>query len=123
VHAVPALVKLVDDPSRTVQLAAAGALRDLAPALRDQDAKLARETALALRRVIERAGAAPLLSDLRAASAEALVPLRQPDFAQLFEKLLANRAETPRVRIAALRAVGELGERNAGDVVLAQLDD
>ncbi|MGH7177750.1 MAG: HEAT repeat domain-containing protein [Tepidisphaeraceae bacterium] len=123
VKAAPALLKLLDDPSRAVQRASAIALRDLGPRLYEQDPRLAREIALALRRLVDSTTNQAMLVELRAACVEALAPLKQADLAPVYFKLLSNRAEAPRVRIAALRAVGELGDRTAADVVVTQLDD
>ncbi len=123
VRAAPQLLKLLGDPSPDVQRAAASAFRKIAEQLQKQDPALAAKAGNALQAIIERTAGTPDQIELRAAAVEALAPLRQGDLFRLFLGLLNPRQESNRVRIAALSALGVIGNHNASDAIVDAIND
>jgi HEAT repeat protein len=122
VRAAPALLRLLEDDSRAVARSAAQALKELGGRLAEQNPELARRAAESLRAIIERRANTPADADLRDAAVEALAPLRQRDFTMLFVQLLHPR-ESPRVKIAALRGLTELRDKNPTDRIVELIGD
>ena len=121
-RAVPALLKLLNDPLATAATAGAAALRELGVLLRDTDPKLAKQVSNELQAVLARLGDAASSLPLREAIAEALVPLRDPGMVPTLYRLL-REAGSARIRWAALRALGELRDPKTADTVARYLED
>ncbi|MDB5297743.1 MAG: hypothetical protein JWO31_3726, partial [Phycisphaerales bacterium] len=118
-QAAPELVRLMTaDPSLRVATVAAESLAKLAGPIQ-ADPAVAGPVATALRAALDGPRAAQdVTGDFRAACAEALVPLRDPQFAATFTGLL-RPTQPPRVRRAALAGIGELRDTGAaGELVV-----
>lgn len=119
-RAVDDLRRLLDDPAPRVVEAAAVALEDFGPALRDDNPAVAKQIALQLRRMLE-TGAAPTAQPrLRSAVVEAMVAMREPDVRQTLLQLLGSQEDVA-VRRAVLRGMGELRDSAYADVILDRL--
>jgi HEAT repeat protein len=126
---VEALLRLLNDPSLDVAEVAAHGLRDLGQQMQiyKTDPALAARMARALRETLEqRTGAAGTLN-LRAALVDAMAPLHSPDLRGrdgILNRMLLPR-ESPAVRRAALRALGEYADPAAADAIVnsGALDD
>jgi HEAT repeat protein len=116
VRAVPLLRPLLNDPSPAVARAAAEALRALGAALYKADLNSAHALALQLWQLYQREAGDPATADLQAASIEALAPLRESSLALPLVRLL-DPDQSDRVRAAALRALGGLGDPNTDDAI------
>ena len=121
-RAVAPLRKLLKDPSISAAAAAAGALRELGPVIREKDAKLAREVAVDLRAALDATGDGPGAVAFREALAEAMVPLREPELVPTLYRLLREPGSV-RIRWAALRALGELRDPKSADTIARYLED
>ncbi len=121
-RAVPALRKLLNEPSIGTASAGAAALRELGPAIRDKDPELAKEVAADLQAALDRAQAVSGSLPLREAIAEAFIPLREPTVMPTLYKLLQDR-NSARIRWAALRALGELRDPKSADTIARYLED
>ncbi len=123
-RAVPALLGLLQDPSYLAATAAAQALEQLGPKIRDQDPALAQRTARELRDTLERRSAGPSAEALREALIDAMVPLRQEELLPLLYRLLdERRGEPAEIRRLALKAAGEIGNAQAAAVIANALND
>ena len=100
--AVPALVHMLDDPSTEAAAAAANALADLGPLLRQNDSNQADQTADAIQRIFDTRTAPNKATDLRTACMSALAALSQPKMMDLFLKLVPAPGETDAVHRYAL---------------------
>ncbi len=120
--AVPALRKQLEDPSTSAATAAAQALRDLGAKLRQADPAQARQLAEQLRSLMVARPSQPGSTNLRDALVEAMVPLRDPELLATFYRVL-REGDTSRMRRAALKGLGELGESKAADAISHYLDD
>lgn len=121
-RAVPALRKMLHDPSTNAATAAAAALRDLGTVIREGNPQLARDVASELQAALEQAGNNPTSLGFREALAEALVPLRDPRMIPTLYRLLRESGST-RLRWAALRALGELRDPKTADTIGRYLED
>ncbi|MDB5331027.1 MAG: putative phosphohydrolase [Phycisphaerales bacterium] len=108
-RAVPQLRVLLHDPSIKAAIAAAEALRSLAPKVREKDPELAGAIANELWTVGGQRASQAGGADFRAACIEAVGQLRSRALAGKLLGLL-DLTEPERVRGAALRALGDLGE-------------
>ncbi|WP_428937343.1 HEAT repeat domain-containing protein [Fontivita pretiosa] len=123
-RAVPALLAMLNDPSPLSATAAARALEQLGPKIRDSDAALARQTAEALRQAFERLRPGTGTAELREAVIDAMAPLRQESLLPTLMRLLeVSRGESSQIRGLALRAIGELGDPRSASVVADYLGD
>jgi HEAT repeat protein len=115
VRVVPSLLKLLHDPSPAVAEVAARGLGDpsdpnnLSPLIL-KDPNLSVQVATELQEVLAertRSGTAPV--SLRAALVDAMGSLKNPDLGKVFTDLLKGNQPVP-IRVAALRALGQLGK-------------
>lgn len=120
--AVPVLRMLLHDRYTTAAAAAAAALREMGPTIREKDAAVATEIADELRSLYEQTPPGPGTLALREAMVEAMVPLRSKPLMQTFYRLLRETSSV-RIRWAALRALGELGDPQSADTIARYLDD
>ncbi len=119
-RAIEDLRRLLDDPSAEVAEAAAAAIEDFGPGLRENNPNLARDIALQLRNMLE-SGAAPVDQPrLRSLVVEAMVAMREPEVRQTLLQLLGPQ-ENVAVRRAVLRGMGELRDSAYADVILDRL--
>jgi len=114
-RAVPALIGLTNDPSMRVAVAATESLAKLGGVIRTEQALSARVSA-ALVQAIRNRAQQPANDELRAASVEALVPLRDPRHQQLFLSLYPNQGV--RTRVAAIQGLGEIGDPASGNTII-----
>lgn len=121
-RAVPALRTLVHDPYTTTAAAAAAALKELGPIIREKAPQTAQEIAMELKGTLEELPPGPGTLALREAIVDAMVPLREPALMPTFYRLLRETTSV-RVRWAALRALGEIGEAKSGDTIAGYLED
>ncbi len=121
-RSAPALLELLSDPSSRVAEAAARSLRDLAPRLRERQPDRAAEIAARLMRTLRARTTSGQGVSLRRALIDAMAPLRRGELLAEFIALL-NPREQPEVRRAVLRAMGELRDRRAADVIAQALND
>lgn len=121
-RAAPALRALLRDPSLSVATSAAAALRELGPIIRRQNPALAREVAGDLKRALEALPNGPGSVGFREAVAEAFIPLREPTSLPTLYELLREPGPA-RIRWAAIRALGELGDPKAADTISRYLED
>jgi HEAT repeat protein len=122
VRALPALRGMLKEPSLAVARAAAEAIRELGPVVREADPALARATAGELRAVLERPGTEPGSQALRESVVMAMGPLRDPSLVPVYYRLLRS-ADSAQLRRAALKALGELREPQAADAIVNLLED
>lgn len=113
VRAVPTLLLQLNDPSVRSATAAAETLAKLGEQIRADPALRDRVNGALLQTINNRGNQNP---ELKAACVEAMVPLRIPQNRQLLENL-SGAQQTPRTRIAALAALGELRDPNLANVV------
>lgn len=118
-RAVPALIRLLDDPSIRVAVVAAETLAKLGPSIRP-DAPIAQQVSTTLVRTIGQRGAGDATGDLRAACLEALVPLKDEQQQRLFLNMV-NAREPARIRRAGLAGLGELADPKTADAVIGWL--
>jgi HEAT repeat protein len=116
IRAVPLLQQLLNDPSPQVARAAAEALRSLGAALYKADPNAAHALATQLWQLYQRQAGDASMADLQAASVEALAPLHESSLALPLVRLL-DPDQSDRVRSAALRALGGLGDPNTDDAI------
>lgn len=121
-RAVPALLQMLKDPSLGTAAAAAAALRELGSVVREQDPALAKSVAKELQAALGRTAGGPGAAALREAIAEAMIPLREPSLTPTLYQFLAEAGST-RLRWAALRALGDLGDPKAADTIARYLED
>lgn len=121
-RAVPVLRKLLHDPYTTTASAAAAALRELGPTLREKSPADATEIAQELRTLLEETPPGPGTLALRESLVEAMVPLRSRPLMSTFYRLLRETSSV-RIRWAALRALGELGDPQSADTIVRYLED
>jgi HEAT repeat protein len=120
--AAPTFLKLLDDPSLDVVEAACRALREVAPTLRQQQPAMADHAAEALIHLLS-ARTQPGSSGLRESGIDALGALKYPPSLRPLGLMLRD-VETVSVRRAALRALGQLGDIRAQDLIVQNaLDD
>lgn len=127
--AIIELQKLLRDPSWSVAEAAAQALRNLAPVIKQNNPQQADQLYDDLKKVlIDRTGPpgqpvqGMLPADLRAALLEALAPLasrHSEDTRAFVASGLLNQNESPRVRAAAMDTLAPLGEPGGSLIVQA----
>ncbi|HMB96491.1 MAG TPA: HEAT repeat domain-containing protein, partial [Tepidisphaeraceae bacterium] len=123
-RAVPALLGLLDDSSLIAARAAAEALEQLGPKLRDTDPVMALKTARALRAQLEKRNPSPGNAELRESLIDAMVPLRSEELSQTFYRLLNERSgESAEIRRLALKAIGEIGNPQATAIIVTALND
>lgn len=115
-RAVPALRKLLHDPSLAVAAAAAEGLRGLATALYKSDINAAHDLAMELWSVYQQRANEPGSPEFQAACVEALAPLREPSLVLPLTHLL-DPDQTEHMRAAALHALGELADPNTDDAI------
>lgn len=120
--AVPPLLNVVNDDSFAVARAAADALKELGPKLRDDNPNLASQTAARLNEVLQKTEGKTGAQELRESLVEAMATLRQHDLMRTFQGLL-NQNESVRVRRAALKGLGEIGDPKAADMIVPSLTD
>jgi len=113
ISAVPLFRRLLHDPSIAVERAAAEALRTLGAAFYKADPNGAHELALELWNVYQQHAKDP---DLQAACIEAIAPLHEMSLVLPLVRLL-DPDQSERVRAAALRALGDLGDPNTDDAI------
>jgi HEAT repeat protein len=122
-RALAPLRKLLRDPSLAVAQAAADAVRELGPKVRDGNPVLAKETAEELRQVLDERAGEPGSQALRESLVLAMAPLREPSLLPVYYKVLRLSSEAGPVRRAAVKALGELRRPEAADVLVNLLDD
>ena len=83
---------------------------------------MAKDVARELQAALERSQSVQGSLPLREALAEALIPLRDPDTLPTLYQLLRDRSSA-RIRWAALRALGEMGDPKAADTIARYLED
>ncbi len=120
--AVPPLLNVVNDDSFAVARAAADALKELGPKLRDDNPNLASQTAARLNDVLQKTEGKTGAQELRESLVEAMATLRQHDLIRTFQGLL-NLNESVRVRRAALKGLGEIGDPKTADMIVPSLTD
>lgn len=119
------LARLHNDPNipYSVASAAAQALRDLAPALRDEkNAELAGNVARQLRDRLRTTTGEVSAAKLRESLVVALSKLGHRSSMPVFYELL-NPRETPAVRIAAINGLGLIGDPGAANAIVLMLND
>jgi HEAT repeat protein len=121
-QALPVLRTLLRDPYTTTAAAAAIALRELGPTIREKAPTLKPEIADELREIFERTPPGPGTLALRESLIEAMVPLRSQSLMQTFYRLLQETSSV-RIRWAALRALGELGDPKSADTIARYIED
>lgn len=121
-RALPALRKLLHDPSFAVAQSAADGIREIGPKIRDSNAAMAKETAEELRAVMEQRTAEPGAQSLRESLVMAMAPFREPELIPVYYRLLRQR-ESSGVRRAAVRGLGETHRPETADAVVNLLDD
>lgn len=122
-RAVEPLLKGLSDPTFSVARAAADGLRDLAGVLREaKNAALAGEVA---RRLRERLPGTENVSaaKLRESIVEAMAKLGERSLRPVFIELLNPGRESARIRIAALRGLGLIGDRDTANMIVSTLND
>jgi HEAT repeat protein len=120
--AVPPLLNVVNDDSFAVARAGADALKELGPKLRDDNPNLASQTAARLNDVLQKTEGKTGAQELRESLVEAMATLRQHDLIRTFQGLL-NQNESVRVRRAALKGLGEIGDPKTADIIVPSLTD
>ncbi len=122
VRAVPTFLKLLEDPDPAVAEAACRALREVGPELRRQQPAMADHAAEALIDLLT-TRTRPGSSGLREVAVEALGAMKYPPSLKPLALMLRD-VETVSVRRATLRALGELGDPRAQDLIIQNaLDD
>lgn len=121
-RAVPALRTLLHDPYTTTAAAAAAALKELGPIIQKDAPQTAQEVAMELKGTLEELAPGPGTLALREAIVDAMVPLREPTLMPTFYRLLRETTSV-RVRWAAMRGVGEIGDPKSADTVAGYLED
>jgi HEAT repeat protein len=121
-RAAPILIVLLQDESTRAAEAAALALRDLGPLLKEHQPQLAAQAARELRALVERQPAGVRANALREAAVEAMVPLREPTLFSTFVSLLRPN-EPVAIRRHAVRGLGELRDPRLADTIVRVLDD
>lgn len=121
-RAIPALRTLLHDPYTTTAAAAAAALKELGPTLREQNPQVAHEVAMELKTTLDELPPGPGTLALREAVVDAMVPLRETALISTFYRLLGETSSV-RVRWAALRALGEIGDPKSADTIARYLED
>jgi HEAT repeat protein len=116
-RALAPLRNLLQDPSADVVKEAAQSLRDLSSLIRQKQPEAASELAGEFN-ILLNTRTAPGSSGLREAIVEAMGALRQADLLPAFG-LLLRAVETPSVRRSALRAMGELADPKAAEIIIA----
>jgi HEAT repeat protein len=123
-RAVPALIGLLDDSSIAAARAAAEALEQLGPKIRDENPRLANQTARALREELGKRPVNPGTSDLREALVDAMTPLRSDELLPTFYSLLNERSgESSEMHRLALKGIGEIGNPQSAAVIVNSLND
>jgi HEAT repeat protein len=115
-RAVPLFRRLLHDPSMSVERAAAEALRTLGAAFYKTDPNGAHELALELWNLYQQRAKDPGSADLQAACIDAIAPLHENSLVLPLVRLL-DPEQSERVRAAALRALGDLGDPNTDDAI------
>lgn len=122
-RAVDPLLERLGDASFSVARAAADALKDLAPYLREpKNAAMAKQAAARLMQRLRNTEGNMSMAPLRQSVVEALGQLGDPSSLTLFSKLL-DRREAPKVRIAALRGLGLIANPASANEVVNALRD
>jgi HEAT repeat protein len=121
-NAVPPLLDVVNDDSFAVARAAADALKELGPKLREENPNLASQTAARLGEVLRKTEGKTGAQELREALVEAMATLHQHDLVGTFARLL-NAGEAIRVRRGALKGLGEIGDPKTADFIVPLLND
>ncbi len=121
IRAVPILNRLLDDPSINIAETAAKTLAYIGPVLREKDPNLADETAQALRRAFETRTSRTEQAQFRETLVNAMAPLRSRSLLNPLLELVHQREPVP-VQRAALRALGELRDPRAADIIATSLD-
>ena len=121
-RAVPALRTLLHDPYTTTAAAAAAALKELGPIIQKEAPQTAQEIAMELKGTLEDLPPGPGTLALREAIVDAMVPLRESTLMPTFYRLLRETTSV-RVRWAALRALGEIGDPRSADTIAGYLED
>ena len=121
-HAVPPLLTVVNDDAFAVARAAADALKELGPQLREADPALAAQAAQVLKGVLDKTESKVGAQELREALTEAMASLRQRELIGTFVQLL-KPSESIRVRRAALKGLGEIGDPQTVDAIVPLLND
>ncbi len=121
-QAVPALLDLLHDSQPELVIAAANAIANLGDNLRKSDPAIAGKAADQLHRIVDPPNAPAARDDVRAACLTALAALHDKLSLGLFLRLV-QPAESSQVRQAALLGLGSLGDTNANQQVINQLDD
>jgi HEAT repeat protein len=121
-NAVPPLLNVVNDDSFAVARAGADALKELGPKLREENPNLANQTATRLAEVLRKTEGRIGAQELRETLVEAMSTLRQRELIGTFARLL-NARESVRVRRAALKGLGEIGDSKTADFIVPLLSD
>ena len=111
----PLLDLLRNQPSPAAALAVVRAVGTINRGLRSADPDLADQVAARLRAIIRQRGRNRPPEELRIAALDALAPLRDPAVLEMGRELLGE--QSPAVRLAALRVLGELGDERAAALV------
>ncbi len=122
IKVVPELLESLRDPSLAVAETAAGGLAKLDGLVREKDPQLAQKVASDVQNVLEQRATAAGTASFRAALIDALGPLRMPALRNTFSRMLQADEPVP-VRCSAARALGELGQSWAADILVGSLDD
>ncbi len=117
---VPLLRRLLHDPSLRVAAAAADSIRALGPAIFKADPKLAADLAQELWKLFQQHGQEAGAGEFLVSCLSAIGPLRNTGLVIPLMKLLDN-AQSERIRGAALRALGEIGDPHATDTIILWL--
>jgi HEAT repeat protein len=118
--AIPMLLRVLETASPQSATAAAEALEDMGREVIAKDPQLAARVAAALRTAYAQRND-PALANLRQAIVEATVPIRDTSDAMrefYFERLRPSDNSPVGIRVAALRGLGELGDKRTADFIV-----
>jgi HEAT repeat protein len=123
-QAVPALLRLLSDPSKAAATKAAQALEALGPKIRSDNPELARQTAEALRQALLMRPPGSGNNEVRAAVVDAMTPLRQEQLLDPLYLMLRPRLdESPDIRRRVLKAIGAIGNPQSAPRIATYFED
>lgn len=123
-RSVPLLLRMLDDPSDSVMIAATNAIETLGQSLARDDATSARQIARRLNLIFTGRFSPGQNGTMREATLRAMVALKQPDLLSTYRSLLTADANEPaRIRQLALQGIGNVGEPGTAPLVVDKLTD